>query len=311
MARSNRFMRSQRQSKPWIQRYSRFIITAIATLGAVITAYLAITQLAGSSAACPTEGCDKVLESPYATVFGLPLAFFGLLAYIVMGAAAISTYLVTPNVVGKETRSQLDRWTRFLLFAGSTAMMVFSGYLVNIMAFEIRSFCLYCVVSAVCSLALFVVSAIGNRWEDIGQLIFIAIIVAMVTLVGTLGVYSDINNPQSSESGGYNITTNSNSAELTLARHLTEIDAKMYGAFWCGHCLQQKQLFGREAVKALTYIECDPNGQNPQPQVCQQAGITNYPTWEINGEMYSGVQSLDRLADLSNYQGSRDFDPAN
>jgi hypothetical protein len=57
----------------------------------------------------------------------------------------------------------------------------------------------------------------------------------------------------------------------------------------------------------MTYVECDPAGTNPQPQVCQTAGIQSYPTWEINGEFYQGTRSLDELADLSGYTGSRDF----
>jgi len=49
-------------------------MAGIATVGAVGTAYLTAV-LAQGSAACPTSGCDVVLSSPYATVFGLPLGF--------------------------------------------------------------------------------------------------------------------------------------------------------------------------------------------------------------------------------------------
>src|SRR5205814_3696121 len=45
-----------------------------------------------------------------------------------------------------------------------------------------------------------------------------------------------------------------------LADHLSATGAKMYGAFWCPHCQQQKELFGR-SVTRLPYIECSPNGQ--------------------------------------------------
>ena len=84
----------RKRSSPWIHRQSRFIIAIAATLGAVTTAYLTAVKLAGESAACPTEGCDKVLSSPYATVFGLPLALFGLLAYASMAGMAVSPWLL-------------------------------------------------------------------------------------------------------------------------------------------------------------------------------------------------------------------------
>lgn len=74
----------------------------------------------------------------------------------------------------------------------------------------------------------------------------------------------------------------------------------MYGAFWCPHCADQKELFG-DAAKALPYIECDAQGDIPQPQLCQEKDIQGYPTWEINGEFYPGVRSLAELAKLSNF----------
>lgn len=298
-------MRRQRSS-PWIHRKSRFILAAIATLGIVITAYLTLVKLTGGSAACPTEGCDKVLASPYGTVFGLPLALFGLLAYASMAGMAVAPWLVNPDS-NKSLRSQLENLTWLGLFAGSTAMMIFSAYLMQVMAVEIQSTCLYCIGSAICSLALFLVTVLGRDWEDIGQLFFLGIVVGMITLVGTLAVYAPINSPRTEQGIGYEITTTSSPANIALAKHLTEVGAKMYGAYWCGHCQDQKQLFGKEAVQELNYIECDPKGKNPQPNLCQSAKIKGYPTWEVNGQFYQGVQSLDQLAQLSGYSGPRNF----
>ncbi len=96
------------------------------------------------------------------------------------------------------------------------------------------------------------------------------------------------------------------SPERGLADHLTATGAKMYGAFWCPHCADQKEMFG-DAVDAVNYIECDPEGENAQPQQCSDAGIEGYPTWEVNGELYPGVRSLEELASLSNYEGAADF----
>lgn len=38
------------------------------------------------------------------------------------------------------------------------------------------------------------------------------------------------------------ITTASSPFAVSLAKHLNSIGAKMYGAFWCSHCLEQKQV---------------------------------------------------------------------
>ncbi len=299
-------MRNKR-SKPWIHRNSRFIIAGIATIGGVITAYLAIEKLTGGTVTCPVAGCEQVLESPYATIFGLPLALFGFLAYAGMGTMAIAPWLVNPGSQ-KELRSKLENWSWLLIFVGGVSMTIFSSYLMYIMAFEIKSLCLYCIGSAICSLALFILALIGNNWGDIGQLIFMAVIVGMITIVGTFAVYAPINNPTANKQDIYGVTTTSTPAKVALAEHLTKVDAKFYGAYWCNYCKNQKELFGQEAVSKLNYIECDPQGKNPQPNLCVAASIKGYPTWEINGKFHEGIVSLENLAKFSGYQGASNFD---
>ena len=85
-----------------------------------------------------------------------------------------------------------------------------------------------------------------------------------------------------------------------LAIHLSVSGAKMYGAYWCPHCATQKTLFG-QAADQIPYVECDPEGENSQTALCQQKGITAYPTWEINGEFRQGVHPLGKLADLTEF----------
>ena len=161
------------------------------------------------------------------------------------------------------------------------------------------------------STSLFILSIIGRDWEEVGQLFFTGMIVGMITLVGTLGIYASVSNPRvAAEPGGYTITSSSGAAEIALAQHLKQMGAKMYGAFTCPHCQNQKHLFGAEAAKQLNYVECHPQGQNAQPQACQAAGIESFPTWEINGQKYAGEKTLQELADLSNYQGPRNFQNA-
>lgn len=309
---------SRRRSTPWIHRWSRVLIAATAALGALVTGYLTIVKLTGGSAACPTSGCDQVLSSPYATVFGLPLTLFGLLAYISMGAFALAPMAVNPTQK-KELHSQLENWTWLLLFAGGVAMTIFSGYLMYLLAFEIKAVCLYCLASAFFSVSLLVLTLIGRAWEDIGQLLFTGLIVGMVALIGTLGIYASVKSPvatsSSAETGEtmYPTTTVSGSAEIALAQHLKQTGAKMYGAYWCPHCHDQKQLFGKQAFSIVDYVECsDPQNPRQQKQVCSQAKIEGYPTWEINGKLLEArQQSLSELADASGYQGPRNFKNTN
>jgi uncharacterized membrane protein len=310
---------SRRRQTPWIHKWSRPLIGAIAILGALNTAYITLTKLLGGEAACPTSGCEQVLSSPYAYVFGLPLALFGFLAYVSMAGFALAPLAVKPEQ-NKELRTKLESGTWFLLFAGSTAMLVFSGYLMYIMAtkfvavYGAAGLCYYCLASALFATALFVLTLVGREWEDVGQLLMTGVAVTMIVLVGTLGVYANVdgsNGSGSTASGeaGPPITTVSGQAELALARHLQSIGAKMYGAYWCPHCHDQKELFGQQAFSQIDYIECAPDGQNSQAALCQanSDNVTGYPTWEIQGKFYAGTQTLQQLADISGYQGPRNF----
>lgn len=82
----------------------------------------------------------------------------------------------------------------------------------------------------------------------------------------------------------------------SFAKCLTESGAKMYGAFWCGHCESQKKMFGSSWDYA-TYIECStPDGRSQTPE-CNSAGIQRYPTWEFaDGGRLTGEQSFEQLS---------------
>lgn len=301
-------MRRRRQETSLIHRWSRWMIGAIALMGAFGTAYLTVVKVMGASAACPTGGCDLVLASDYAKLFGVPLTIFGCLGYLGMATLALGPLAINADKQ-REQRRTLEGLTWPLLFIGATAMCVFSGYLMYLIAFEIKALCIYCITSALFTLAMLVLTIIGRRWDDVGQLVFRGLIVGFVTLVGTLAVYAASNNPQPAFAGntGPAITTASSAAEIELAQHLTDVDAKMYGAYWCPHCHDQKQLFGQEAAKEIPYVECAEDGQNAQRQTCLDAGITGFPTWEVNGEKYEGSQSLQDLAAYSGYSGPTSF----
>jgi uncharacterized membrane protein len=303
-------MPRRRKELPWIHRYARPLIAGLATIGAVVTAYLTISVFTGNSTACPTRGCDIVLSSPYATVFGQPLALFGLLAYVGMVVLAIAPLLLR-GPEQKELRTKLTAWTQPLLLIGGTAMMVFSGYLMYLLTAEIQAACLYCIGSALLSTGLFVLALLGQDWSDRSQPLFIGLITAVVIFVGTLGVYANVNNPTAGAGAdgqpGIEVTTQSGPAEIALAQHLADTGAVFYGAWWCPHCQDQKQLFGQEAAQIINYVECSqPDGQSQTPE-CQEAGITGYPTWEINGERLAGAQPLEELAQLSGYNGPMNF----
>ena len=80
-----------------------------------------------------------------------------------------------------------------------------------------------------------------------------------------------------------------------FARCLGEKGAKMYGAYWCPHCADQKELFG-PSFKYAPYIECGIQGSRSTAQVCTDAGVKRYPTWTFaDGARVEGEHPLDFL----------------
>lgn len=84
-----------------------------------------------------------------------------------------------------------------------------------------------------------------------------------------------------------------------FASCLAQSGVKFYGAFWCPHCHDQKDLFGKSASK-LPYVECSTADGNSQTQVCIDNRISEYPTWTTKtGSTTVGVLSFDQLSELS------------
>lgn len=96
------------------------------------------------------------------------------------------------------------------------------------------------------------------------------------------------------------LTNTSTPQAITLALALKKANAKVYTAYWCPHCHDQGELFGKEAFAIVAPIECAKDGQKNQVALCravaEKAGDDfGFPTWEINGRFYPGQQTLEQL----------------
>ncbi len=79
-----------------------------------------------------------------------------------------------------------------------------------------------------------------------------------------------------------------------FAKCLTAKGFKMYGAYWCLHCQNEKAAFGK-AFNYVNYVEC-----TEKPEVCTSAGIKGFPTWITkDGRRFEGEMGIERLAEAS------------
>ena len=302
---------SRRRQDPGA-KWARVTMAVLASVGVIDTGSITLKRwglLGGLTCPLGSDGCDKVLSSPWGTVFAdLPLSFFGLLAY-----GAVLLMAVLPLLPGlQENKSDLSRRTWWGMFCISLGMAVFSGVLLGLMVIKIQAFCFFCVLSAVLSLTLFVLSVAGGGWDDLGQLLFRGVLLALAVLLAGLiwAAVLDPDRPEATSTGAGVapvVTTDSSPAAKALAEHLTADGAVMYSAYWCPHCHDQKQMFGKEASQILNIVECATDGENNQADLCRRKGLDGFPSWEINGRIDSGVKSLQKLAELSGYKGKNDF----
>lgn len=81
-----------------------------------------------------------------------------------------------------------------------------------------------------------------------------------------------------------------------LAECLSDKGVAFYSAYWCPHCKEQKAMFGKSFEKLVAFECADPVNPRKQAEVCAQANIRAYPTWEFaDGERYEGVLSFEEL----------------
>jgi uncharacterized membrane protein/glutaredoxin len=303
---SERLSAQRRRSEPG-RRWIRVAMAVLATIGAIDTGAITLKRwgLLGPLS-CPggAEGCDKVLNSAWGSVLGQPLSLYGFLAY-----AAVLLLAVLPLVLNGESRFQLQERSRWGLFLLSTGMAVFSLLLMGLLVFQIQAFCFFCVLSALLSLSLFVLSLLGGDWADRGQLLFRGVLVALVVALVGLGWAASADRPAALAGKGVPppVLSTSTASKLALADHLRSSGAVMYSAYWCPHCHEQKELFGREATGRLRIVECAADGRNSEKSLCDSKKIEGFPTWEINGSLDSGVKPLEVLAERSGFKGPRSF----
>jgi hypothetical protein len=83
-----------------------------------------------------------------------------------------------------------------------------------------------------------------------------------------------------------------------FAQCLASHQARMYGLYWCPHCLEQKSMFG-EAFHYVPYTECAlKEAPGELAPACKIAGVKLFPSWQFGVDPpKEGVLSLEALSD--------------
>ena len=291
-------------------KWPKIIIAILSTIGIVDTGSITLKNWGlFNSLSCPgiSNGCEKVLSSPWGTLFqnnqiNIPLSLAGFLTYL---SILLITLLLTLKILPNNQKFKRLLW--WLMFSISFGASIFSILLINIMFVKIEAFCIFCILSAILSFSIFILTIIGARFESRETMFYRGLVISFIVLLGGL-IWSNQVDPANaninidkSEKTAPVIQNKSSIENIKFARFLNEQGIIMYSAYWCPHCHDQKELFGKEAAAELTIIECAKDGKNNQFETCQEKGIEGYPSWEINNQIYSGTRELIEIAEITNY----------
>ena len=76
------------------------------------------------------------------------------------------------------------------------------------------------------------------------------------------------------------VTSESTRESIELAKYLKDNGVVKYSAYWCPNCLNQGELFGKQAYRELNVVECARDGINSQTQLCIDKKIKGFPHGE-------------------------------
>lgn len=135
---------SKKPSSP-IPKWISWWFAALSFIGFLDASYLVAKHYLGTALNCPFFGnCEQVTTSQYAVIGGVPVALLGAIYYLIVFILAIA-YLDSEN-------------KKILYFAARFTILGFlaSLWFLYLQLFVIGAICIYCVLSAITSMALFV-----------------------------------------------------------------------------------------------------------------------------------------------------------
>lgn len=127
---------------------SKFLLGAIillALIGLADSTFLFAKRLTGEPIPCVLgfTGCDEVAKSEHSVLFGIPLSAYGMAFYLGIGILTL-LYADTKKFLFAK-----------LMLGATTLGFLMSLYFIYVQKFLIKAFCIYCIISAIISTALF------------------------------------------------------------------------------------------------------------------------------------------------------------
>jgi len=130
-------------------------IIVLSILGVIDSLYLLYIKISHATVVC-SGGCDIVNASKYSEIFGIPIAIFGVLGYLV-----IILFVIFDNNI-----EFIKENSTIVIFGLSLIGVLYSAYLTYLELAVIHAICEYCVISAIVMTLIFIISIIRLNTAD-------------------------------------------------------------------------------------------------------------------------------------------------
>ena len=132
------------------------VMTILAFVGLAIGSYLLAVRILGEAPACgPVKGCDTVAASEFATLFGLPVALYGVGFSLVLVGACVTWWRLG------------ERRALYGAYGLGLAGIIAVAYLTYLELVVIGAICAWCVMYAVTIVVGWVIATVAaSRTAD-------------------------------------------------------------------------------------------------------------------------------------------------
>jgi uncharacterized membrane protein len=131
----------------WLYRAS----VVFTLIGLAVSIYMTVFKLTGNETMCiGNGGCSVVNDSPYAVIYGIPVAVFGVGGYLAILAVLII----------EKKNNFLKENVTLVTFGLTLIGFLFTLYLIYLEIFVIKALCPFCLTSQIAMTILFILSVI-------------------------------------------------------------------------------------------------------------------------------------------------------
>lgn len=260
---------------------ARTLIIILSLVGLGIMAYLTYIHYANVQSFCDITqevSCDVVTTSIYSEIFGVPVSVLGLLYFA--GILALMLY--------RKKKEVFQAVFLLTLFA-----LIPSLYLSLTEFLFIKSICILCETSKVLMFGILIASfAAARSFVKIDMRLAAPVIIAGLVASG-ITYFAQVGNVSRED-------------HSELAACLNERGVIYYKSVRCSSCRRQEQLLGAAYAK-LNSVECHPEGENPQVELCLKKRIEKTPTFllEKNGVEIKRLEGLQQVEALASFAGCK------